>query len=192
MSEQMVRGYWLSGAVAFTTIHHSPETSERLLSSLPRDTRLELAQVDPVGWYPRRLHVDLLKGIAALARDERAAYDELLAYGQYVGSEFAQGFLKPFMQVVTMKLFAKKLPNIWARDHGDDGRLEVDIAPVDEGRMPLRFAGLGGYDHVGVATLGWIRGAMARFAFKTVDVKQAGWSLVQPAPPEMTCEVSWS
>ncbi len=192
MTEPLVRGYWITGAVGFMGVHYSPEMSERLLTGLPRGLRTSAAQLGPAEWCPRSLHVELLKAIASVHTSEARAYDDLLAYGQYVGSEAAHGPLKSFLLISTLKLFAKKLPILWARDHQEDGRLESDFAPIEEARLPLRLSGVRGYEHVGIAALGWIKGLMAPFDRKSLRVKQSGWSLAHGAPEEMTCEVAWS
>jgi hypothetical protein len=134
----------------------------------------------------------LLRAIASVHRDEAGAYQDLLTYGQYVGREVCSGALKQLMLVSTLKLFAKKLPELWARDHQRDGKLESDISQLEDSRLGLQLSGIRGYDHVGVVTLGWLRGAMASFTPKTVQIKQTGWSLANAAPSEMSCEVSWS
>lgn len=192
MMDRAVRGYWITGALAFMRLQYGAETSARLLEALPKELRASLAQVGPVEWVPRSHHVQLLRIIGSVQRTEPGVLEDLLSYGQYVGSELANGALKQFMLVVTPKLFAKKLPNLWIRDHLDDGRLDGDIAMVDEARLPLRFSGIRGYDHIGVVGLGWVRGVMGRFNRKGLQVKQSGWSLRHVAPDEMACEVSWS
>jgi hypothetical protein len=173
-------------------LQYGAETSASLLEALPKELRASLPLVGPVEWVPRVHHVQLLRIIGSVQRTEPGVLEDLLSYGQYVGNELANGALKQFMLVVTPKLFAKKLPNLWIRDHLDDGRLEGDIALVDESRLPLRFTGIRGYDHIGVVTLGWVRGVMSRFNRRGLQVKQSGWSLRQVAPEEMACEVSWS
>jgi hypothetical protein len=192
MTDELVRGYWISGAVAFMGARYSSETTERLLSGLSKEVRVTLTQVDPIQWYPRSHHIELMNAIASVQKSEQGVYEDLVAYGQHVGAELASGPLRPFMLVVTLKLFAKKLPMLWVRDHQDDGKLESDIAQLDEARLPLRLSGIQGYDHIGVATLGWIKGAMTRFNRKGLQLKQSGWSLRLRGPAEMACEVSWS
>jgi hypothetical protein len=192
MSEPMVRGNWAAAAVAFMGVHYSSDTNDRLLGGLPKDVRITVGQLEPSQWCPRSHHVELMKAIASAHRDERRAFEDLLAYGQYVGTEAAHGTLRNFVRVVTPKLFAKKLPVLWANDHGDDGRLESDIAPMDEGRLPLRLSGVAGYDHVGVAMLGWVKAMMSELSGKLVVVKQTGWSLRSASPTELVSEVTWS
>jgi hypothetical protein len=192
MSEQQVRGYWLTGGIKFLRTRHAPETNERLLGSLSKGLRAQLAEIQPVQWYSRAHHVDILNAVVSAHRDETAAYESLLAYGQLVATDLAQGSLRPLVQILTPKLLAKKLPQVWEADHQSDGRLESDIAQVDEGRLALRLTTLQGYNHVGIVALGWIKGFLLALGHREVAVKQTGWSLAQAAPSEMACEVRWS
>jgi hypothetical protein len=192
MSEQLVRGYWLTGGVKFLRTRHAPDVNERLLGALSKGLRSQLAEIQPVQWYPRAHHVEMMSSIVSAHRDETSAYEGLLSYGQLVATDLAQGSLRPLVQILTPKLLAKKLPHFWEADHQSDGVLEADIAQVDEGRLPLRLAALHGYQHVGVVALGWIKGFLLSLGRREVSVKQTGWSLSQTAPSEMACEVRWS
>jgi hypothetical protein len=192
MTEHVVRGYWLTGGVKFFNSHYSPEMNERLLGSLPKALRAILAEIQPVEWYTRAYHVEILKAVVSAHRDETAAYESLLAYGQLVASDLSSGPMRPLFQILTPKLLAKKLPSLWASAHQNDGKLETDIAQIDDGRLALRFVALQGYEHGGVAALGWIKGLLMSLGRREIVMKQAGWKLGQPAPSEMTCEVRWS
>lgn len=191
MMEQQVRAYWIRGALDFLKVHHSAE-SERLLENLPGEIRQAMVESHPAEWCPRSYHVELMNAIVAAEDNPLGAYDALLAYGQHVASDVLGGSLRPLMQIVDVKLFARKLPDMWARDHQDESRLESDISQVEDARVPLRFLGLRGYNHSGIAMLGWIKSGITQLTRRAVHVKQAGWSLSQPAPNELTCEVSWS
>jgi hypothetical protein len=190
--EDEVRGYWISSAVSFIGVHYPRETGRRLLDGLTREFRSANPHVEPAGWYPRAQHIEILRAIASVNRDEPRIYDDLLAYGQFVGSEATNGVLKPFMSIVSPKIFAKKLPDLWARDHRGESKLESDFSVVDESRVPFRLSGVRGYDHIGIVMLGWIKSALTGLLGKTPVVKQTGWSLRHSAPSEVTCEVIWS
>jgi hypothetical protein len=192
MNEPMVRGNWVTSAVAFMGVHYSSDTNERLLGALPKDVRVTVGQLEPSQWCPRSHHVELMKAIASAQREERRAFEDLLAYGQYVGTEAAHGPLRNFVRVITPRLFGKKLPALWTNDHGDDGRLESDIAPIEEGRLPFRLSGAVGYDHVGIAMLGWVKAVMTELSGKQVTVRQVGWSLRSASPADLVSEVTWS
>jgi hypothetical protein len=96
------------------------------------------------------------------------------------------------MGILTPKLLARKLPDLWTSDHRSDGSLEVDIAQVDDARLGFKLSKLQGYAHVGVVTLGWIKGLISALGVRDVVLKQVGWALGQAAPDELTGEVRWS
>jgi hypothetical protein len=192
MTEDEVRGHWLNGALEFAEIHYPADVARRLVDGLPREVKQSAGRTEPAAWCPRAHHVELLRAIASASRDEGRVFDDLLAYGQFVGKKTVDGALKPFMAIVSPKLFARKLPELWARDHRGESKLESEFTQLDEGRLPIRFTGIRGYDHVGVAALGWIKTAVGSLVGKTPQVRQTGWSLRHTSPSEMVCEVSWS
>jgi hypothetical protein len=192
MIEQNVRGHWLTGGIKFLRTHYSGEASERLLGALPKALRALILDIQPVQWYPRVHHTELLNAIVSVHRDEASAYHSLVAYGQLVATDACSGPLRPLIPILTPKLLARRLPQLWASEHRADGALEVDIAHVDEQRLALRLAGLVDYAHVGVVTLGWIKGFLSTLGGRELLTKQTGWSLAQPAPTELVGEVRWS
>ncbi|HEX2671605.1 MAG TPA: hypothetical protein VHM25_12070 [Polyangiaceae bacterium] len=192
MTEHWVRGHWLTGGVKFLQTHYPPETNERLLGALPKGLRALVLDIQPVQLYPRAHHVDLLNAIASVHRDEASAYDSLSAYGELVANDAAKGALRPLMGILTLRLLARKLPDLWRNDHPDDGVLDVDIAEVDDACLGLKLSGLNDYAHVGVVTLGWIKGLVSALGARNVVLKQTGWSLGQGAPDQLTFEVRWS
>jgi hypothetical protein len=192
MTEHLIRGHWLTGGVKFLRTHYPAETNERLLGALPKALRALVLDIQPVQLYSRVHHVDMLNAIASVHRDEASAYESLSAYGQLVANDACKGALRPLMGILTLKLLARKLPDLWRNDHQDDGSLDVDIAQVDDACLGLKLTGLNGYAHVGVVTLGWIKGLVSALGARDVALKQTGWSLGQAAPDELTYEVRWS
>jgi hypothetical protein len=192
MIHQVVRGCWLTSGVKFLRTHYPPETNERLLGSLPKALRGLLLEIQPVQWYARTHHIDLMNAIVSAHRDEASAYQSLTAYGQLVASDACKGPLRPLIPILTPKLLARKLPKLWAIEHQEDGALDVDISHVDDGRLALTLAKLDDYPHVGVVALGWIKGFLTALGGRDLIVKQTGWSLAQTAPSELTGEVRWS
>lgn len=192
MSEPMIRAAWLIAGVKFMRAHFPAETNEYLLASLPKALRSSLAELQPVQWCPRGHHVEMLRAIAAAHRDEASAQASLLAYGQSVANDVTSGAWRPLSRILTPKLLGRKLPSLWTNDHQDDGVLDSDIAQIAEGRLPFTLSAIDGYENVGIATLGWLKGLLLVLGRKDVAVQQSGWSLQKPAPSAMTCEVRWS
>jgi hypothetical protein len=192
MQHRAVRGCWLTSGIKFLRTHYPPETNERLLGALPKALRTAFLELQPVSWYPRSHHIDLMSSIVSAHRDEASAYQSLTGYGQLVATDACNGPLRPLLPILTPKLLARKLPKLWANDHQEDGALDVDISHVEDGRLSIRMAGLDDYAHVGVATLGWIKGFLAALGARDVVLNQTGWSLGHAAPNELTGEVRWS
>jgi len=192
MSEAMVRARWMTSVPGFMKLHFPSDVGTKLFHGLPEAVRRSISDLEPVQWCPRSHHVAVLDGVVALHRSENEAYEALLAYGQYVAGQILHGPFRPFMQVATLRLFAKSLPQFWAQDHSDGSRLDVDISSLDEAKLSLRISGVAGYNHAGVAMLGWVKGALAQFCPRPVQVKQAGWTLSQPGPKEIQGEMYWS
>jgi hypothetical protein len=191
MSDQVVRGYWLTGGIKFMRTNYSAEVNERLLGALPRALRATLTEIQPVQWCSRAHHTEMLNVIASAHRDEVSTFESLLAYGQLVATDVAAGILRPLIQILTPRILAKKLPQMWVNDHQEDGKLEVDIAQIDDARLLVRLSALQSYGHVGVVTLGWIKGLLTSLGRREAVVKQTGWSLGQTAPSEMNGELRW-
>lgn len=192
MTDQQVRGHWLSGAVAFMAVHFPADAGHLLLENLPREVRLAAPRVGPAEWCSSAQHVALLRAIGSASKEEQRVFDDLMAYGQFIATEATSGVLKPLMAMCTPKMFAKRLPELWAMDHRGDGQLESDFAQLDEGRLTLRLSGIRGYDHMGIAQLGWVKAALGGLLGRPPQVKQTGWSLRNVAPSELACEVTWS
>ncbi len=192
MSDHLVRGHWLTGGVKFLRTHYPVEVNERLLGGLPKALRALVLDIQPVHWYPRAHHVDMLNAIVSVHRDEASAYRSLSAYGELVATDAVNGALRPLMGILTPRLLARKLPSMWLNDHQNDGALDVDIARVDDAWLGLKLSGLQGYSHGGIEALGWIKGLVGALGARDVVLEQSGWSLGRAAPEELTGEVSWS
>jgi hypothetical protein len=192
MTDETVRAYWISGAPGFLTTRFPEDVAQKLRESLPAETRRSLTELEPVQWCSRSHHVEIMRAIASVKKAEPEAYQDLLGYGEYVSRVRLEGAWRHLMPILTLKLFAKNLPAIWARDHQDGSQLEVDLAPIEEGRLHFTILGARDYDHIGVVTLGWVKQLVSQLTRRSVQAKQQGWSLRAPSPQEIHCEVSWS
>jgi hypothetical protein len=190
--EELVRAHWITGAPGFLKMHLAEDVGHRLRESLPAETRRSLTELEPIQWCSREHHVEIMKGIAALKKAEAEAFQALSSYGEYVARVRLEGPWRHLLPVLSLKLLAKNLPLIWTREHQDGSALEIDMAPIEEGRLPWRILGARSYDHVGVVALGWVKEMVAQLTRREVRTRQQGWSLRAPASDEIQCEVSWS
>lgn len=190
--EDLVKAHWITGAPGFLKMHVAEDVGQRLKESLPAETRRSLTELEPVQWCSRQHHVEIMKAIAALKKAEADAFQDLSSYGEYVARVRLEGSWRHLLPVLSLKLFAKNLPLIWTREHQDGSVLDVDMAPIEEGRLPWRIIGAQGYDHVAIVALGWVKEIVAQLTRRQVRMRHQGWSLRTPASDEIQCEVSWS
>jgi hypothetical protein len=95
------------------------------------------------------------------------------------------------MKILTPTLFAKKVPELWERDHRGSGHFEADVSHADEGRIGMKLVGADGFDHIGIAAIGFITFGLNNMGKTNIQVKQTGWSLATPSPHEVAYEITW-
>lgn len=193
MTTPTLRGYTVKQTVDFIKSgYFEPDVSRRIMDGLPPEIVLALPSLKPAEWYPREYLMAMLKGIAAVKSHDVGSYQDLVAYGNYVATEATNTFLKLLLKMLTPTLFAKKVPEFWQRDHRGSGHFEVDVQRANEGIIAMRLVGIGGFDHIGVAAIGFISCGLKTMGKKDVQVKQSGWSMATPSPDEVNYEVTWS
>jgi hypothetical protein len=187
----MIRGYSVKQQAYFLETQFDPGTRERLLATLPDDIRRALPQIKPAEWYPRTYSVALLRAIASANSEEKAVFDDLVRCGKFIATEATNTFLKLMMKVLTPTLFAKKIPELWERDQ-KGGRFEVDVSEVSQGKIGMKLCDVSGFEHIGIVSIGWIAFGMEGIGKGNVNVKQTGWSLINPGPTNVEYAVTWS
>jgi|SoiMethySBSTD1v2_1073268.scaffolds.fasta_scaffold193872_1 hypothetical protein len=188
----MLRGYTLQRTVAFIESGYFDEKTKRqIMDGLPAESKALLAAAKPAEWYPRDALVHMMRGIAAVKNDEVGSYNDLVESGRFVASEATNTFLKLLMKVLTPTLYAKKTPELWARDHRGSGHFEVDADKAHEGRLRMKLVGADGFDHIGIAGIGFLTFGMAAMGKRDFEVTQKGWSLATPSPHEILYDIRW-
>src|SRR5262249_7139180 len=127
----------------------------------------------------------------AVKNDEEGSYKDLVASGSFVAAEATNTFLKLLLKVLTPVLYAKKTPDFWARDHRGSGHFEVDAQNADKGRIIMRLVGADGFDHVGIAGIGFLTFGLTAMGKRDFKITQRGWSLATPSPHEVIYDIAW-
>lgn len=191
MSAPLVRGRWMT------------QTSELIQSLGPNDvarrdplTRLEeltqhASTFDHNGWYPRRIHADMLGAIAAASAGEAAARVLLERAGQAVATRADDQFLRMALKIMSPALFVRSLSRLWGVEHQVKDAFVVDACDPEKGRALVRLARVDGYEHVGPVVVGWIRALLSELGGPKVVVSDTGWTLANPAPREVSFELHW-
>jgi len=193
MTTPMLRGYTVKQTADFVQSgYFSPQVSRDIMEQLPDEVRAALPNLKPAEWYPREYAMSMLRGIAAVKNDDVGSYTDLLAYGSWVATEASNTFLKLFLKILGPTLFAKKVPDLWLRDHRGSGNFEVDVSRADQGRIGMKLVGADGFDHIGIAAIGFISFGLEAVGKRGVQVVQSGWSMATPSPHTVSYEATWS
>ena len=191
MSALLYRGYGIKQTAAFIKAHFDAKTSQRLHDSFPEDLKTDLRDMAPGAWYPREYEAALLRAIASVKNDDAGSYADLVACGEYVANEATNTFLRLLLKILTPAMFAKKVPEFWDRDNQGSGRFEVETSNAGAGKISMKLLGAEGFDHIGIASIGWIRYGLVTMGKSNVKVTQTGWSMASPSPQEVTYDVAW-
>jgi hypothetical protein len=193
MTTPMLRGYTVKQTAAFVeSDYFDPQIRRRIMEQLPQQVKTALPAIKPAEWYPREYVMAMLKGIADVKKDDVGSYNDLVAYGCFVATEATNTFLKLMMKILTPTLWAKKIPELWLRDHQGSGHIEVDVSQADRGRIGMRLVGADGFDHIGAAAIGFFVFGLSALGKQGVQVTQTGWSMATPAPHEVKYEATWN
>lgn len=191
MSAPLVRGRWMA------------QTSEIIQSLGPDDvarldplTRIEelrqrAATFDVNGWYPRRIHTDLLGALAAASAGESAARALLERAGHVIAVRADDPFLRLALKTMSPSLFVTSLSRLWSVEHQTKDAFIIDACEPEAGRAVVRLAQIEGYEHLGPVVAGWMRALLLELTSAKVSVTESGWSLANPAPREVRFELTW-
>jgi hypothetical protein len=142
-------------------------------------------------WAPPKFSSELWTGIAKEHKGDEAR-EQLVKAGRYQGAFATNTYLKLLMKMLTMKMFAKKFPDIWARD-ANFGKVTLgDLADIDKGKLVIEFKELGTFPYFGPITEGWFAYSFEVMGLKGVKVQLVDWSLQKPDPGELTFQVTWT
>src|SRR4029078_8307514 len=115
---------------------------------------------------------------------ETEATNQVVRVGCYQCTDTREGYLRLLLEVLTVKMFAKKAPDIWARD-ANFGRVVVEqTSTLEEGQLRLVFKELGRFPYFGLVAQGWLAAALEEMGHKELSVGLNGWSLANPDPGE--------
>jgi hypothetical protein len=181
-----VRGYIVSTGVGFLRKELGEDDAKRVIAGFSPKLRETISAIKTIDWCPVDYAVEINEAIVKNlgGGEERRARDALAAYGRFASSEATNTFLKLMMRVLTPKLFAKKLPDLWKRDFSK-GELSVD---VEDRRVVVHFSGVSEYAHLGAKSLGFIGFVFDQMGKTVESANVRGWSLDNPRSDTFSTE----
>lgn len=189
MSERMTRGYAIKQIQDYIERTYDPEMRSRIYSTIPAELRDALPTMTPTAWYPWDFSSAMWSAVASTGTDEKSMYTELVKCGESIAMEATNTFLRFLMKILTPALFAKKIADFWRRDN-KGGEFSADVSAADQGRICMSLSGVKGYNHVGVASVGWITFGMKAVG-KEPSVVQTGWTRENPGPDQIDYVVTF-
>jgi hypothetical protein len=188
MTAVQMRGYVLSSAAAYIKDTAGQERGAKVLASLSPHLRRALETVKPAGWCSAENLSELYRAVASLTEgDEDRTRESLIECGRYTAREASNTFLRILMKLLTPAMFAKKLPDFWARDC-TGGKIEVQLK---EDMLANRLTDMKGLEHIGPVAVGYVKFALEAMGKSVTRTKLYDWSLADPGPNNCSFEIFW-
>lgn len=185
--EPMIKGY----AVRYVANHilDTPELASRVDEPTHRLARELGKRTEASDWVPRRDMITLLRGIAAACDSDEKARRAIVDAGRAVGDQATNTFLRLLMKMLTPRMFAAKLPDLFKRDHQGGGRIEIHR--LEERAIHLQIRDIAGFDHMGPLSEGWFGSALSAMGLVLTTVSATPWSRDEPGPERVDFRAEW-
>lgn len=183
-----MRGYVLSSAASYLREIAGEQRAAEITASFSPHLREALAAVRPAGWCSAEDLSEAYRAVASISKgDEAKTRDSLIECGRYTAREASNTFLKLLMKLLTPSMFAKKLPDFWARDC-TGGKIEVQL---QDDRLVNRLTNMDGLEHIGPVAVGYVKFALEAMGKTITETKLYDWSLQNPGPSTCSFELHW-
>jgi hypothetical protein len=187
--DALIRGYQVLGVMDYIDTFGARQREQ--VYGAARDISVERASYDKMLWYPLKTVCGLYEGIASLHEgDEEKVYEALCGCGSYIAKAATNSFLRLFMKIMTPWIFARKVPDIYARDNRC-GRMEVDTTDLSKNHIVVHLRDVAGYTHIGPVASGFGTFAMSTMGVANLKVHLHDWSVTTPAPPNVAIDMKW-
>jgi hypothetical protein len=191
MEERRIKAYGFNATLEFLEKNYDEEKRKQVLAGLSPGARTFMESSQKAQWAPPEYSAELWSGIVKL-HPAADAEQQLVKAGRYQGAYATNTYLKLLMKMLTMKMFAKKFPDIWARDANFGRAVLGDLDDIANGRLDVGFKELGKFPYFGPITQGWFSFAFETMGLKNVKVELQNWSLQNPDPGEVSYHVNWT
>jgi hypothetical protein len=190
MEEPRIKSYGFNATYEFIEKNYDDAARGRILGALSPEARSFAVNAKKSQWAAPGFSAELWTGI--VKEHPKDAQEQLVKVGRYQGAYATSTYLKLLMKMLTMKMFAKKLPDIWSRD-ANFAKISVgDLADIDKGKLAIRFDELGKFPYFGPTCQGWFSYSFEVMGLKNVKVDLVEWSLNSPDPGQLNYQITWT
>lgn len=190
VSDATVRGYMVLSPLTHVRETYGGSELADIEARIPDDIRKALPAVTDVGWYPRSYTVAIHRALAGHVRAKgENVTAAMFAMGHAIATRALETFLKLVIKVMTPEVFARKVPDVWLRDH-KGGVLLTDLDDIANRHLVFRLKDVGGYDFIGGALPGFHTATLTALGCKNLRY-ECDWTLESPGPDNVTCHFYW-
>src|SRR6266545_1931434 len=116
MTERGIKAYSFYGSKVFVDEVYDEVTRERIYEALSPSVIQALTLRQQLIVAPPEYAVEIWSGIVKVHQNPRQATDQLRACGRRSGEFASTTYLRLLFKILSVKMFAEKLPQVWARD----------------------------------------------------------------------------
>ncbi|CAN5599612.1 hypothetical protein BH09MYX1_BH09MYX1_64270 [soil metagenome] len=186
----LTRGYVLAASLRYVEVSYDEPVQKQFLGLLSRETREHAPYVDKLKWYPVAQASDVFRAVVDLHdRDDLASRRALARLGMFLGEAATQSYLRLVSRFLTPALFARKLPEFWARDYVG-GNLVVESL-IDKKVIAFHHHGIEGFDYLSGVYGGFLEHCLKLVGVGNARVETEGFSLEKPGPDEALYTARW-
>ena len=189
--EHALKGYNIISALQYLDEHYTAEQAQSVRSQLSDDVVAALPSLQPFEFYPRRFFGELTKAMAELHADPEDRAQAMVKFGNSIARGATNTFLRLLMRMMTPKLLAKKIDQIWARDHRG-GKIEADASRIDDNVMEVKLADIDGFTYFNAIGVGWFQFGFASMGCRDIGVKLLAGTAHDEITDTVHLEVRWT
>jgi hypothetical protein len=192
MEHRKIKAYGFLATVEFVEKHYGDAARSRILGGLGGEARRFLETAKKSHWASPAYSSELWAGIVKEHPAPDEALEQLVKAGRYQGAYATNTYLKLLMRMLSVKMFAKKIPDLWSRD-ANFGTISLEnAAEIERGQLGLTFTDLTGFPYFGPICEGWFAFSLETMGLKNLKVAIQDWSLDDPDPGKLRFRISWS
>jgi hypothetical protein len=189
--ERRIKCYGFNGTLEFIEKNYDEAARKRIIGSLSPAARDFIGTSKKAQWASPLYSSELWAGIAKEHPDQEEARKQLVKAGRHFGAYATNTYLKLLMKMLTVKMFAKKIPDLWGRDT-NFGKITLgDIDEISQGKLTINYTELGDYPYFGPTTEGWFAFGLETMGLKELTVTAADWSMKNPNVDQLTYRITW-
>lgn len=192
MEEPSFKSYGFNATVEFIEKNYDEAARKRIFGGLSSGAKAFLETAKKAQYAPTTYMAELWTGMVKEHANPDDARKQLVRTGNHMGEFLTNPYVRLLMKMLTMKMFAKKFPDLWARDANFGTVVLGDLADIEKGELKVGLKDLGRFPYFGPITEGWFTYSLSAMGFKDLKVQLLDWSMDKPDPSELAYLFTWT